>query len=160
MDQPPPRPPADRSGSVLAVLAALVWAVTFGWHHLSDSREAPALATAVDLDQVVAIYRELYPLFQQAYTELGHPGHHFNDRQVDVLDHLIATPMPDGPLGVTLVEVKGPVPSTRPWVRYEFTVPALVRLSAGQKKLLRSGAENQRQLQSVLVAVRSRLARP
>ena len=115
---------------------------------------------AVDTAQAVALYRRLYPLFQQAYEELGFPGRYFNDRLVQVLDHLIATPVPSAPLAVKLVNVKGEVPSTRPWVRYEFADPALESLSAGRKILLRTGPENQQRLQAKLRDIRQRIARP
>ncbi len=115
---------------------------------------------AVDTAQAVALYRRLYPLFQQAYEELGFPGRYFNDRLVQVLDHLIATPVPTAPLAVTLVNVKGEVPSTRPWVRYEFADPALESLSAGRKILLRVGPDNQQRLQAKLRDIRQRIARP
>jgi len=114
---------------------------------------------SVDTGNAVGLYRRLYPLFQQAYEELGFPGRYFNDRLVQVLDHLIATPVHTEPLAVTLVEVKGPVPSVRPWVRYEFADPALESLSAGQKILLRVGPENHRRLQAKLVEIRERVAR-
>jgi hypothetical protein len=108
----------------------------------------------------VDLYRSLYPLFQQAYEELGFPGQYFNDRLVQVLDHLIATPVPAGPLAVTLVEVKGDVPSLRPWVRYEYANAAYEGMSAGQKILLRVGPDNQRRLQARMKDIRQRVARP
>lgn len=117
------------------------------------------LVESVDTARAVAIYRRLYPLFQQAYEELGFPGRYFNDRLVQVLDHLIATPVQTGPLAVTLVEVKGEVPSTRPWVRYEYADPALQSMSAGQKMLMRTGAENHQRLRAKLVDIRARVAR-
>ncbi|MCW5653492.1 MAG: DUF3014 domain-containing protein [Hydrogenophaga sp.] len=117
------------------------------------------MVESVDSDRAVALYRRLYPLLQQAYEDLGFPGRYFNDRLVQVLDHLIATPVPDAPPAVTLVEVKGPVPSARPWVRYEFADPSLEARSAGQKILLRVGPDNQRRLQAKLVEIRARVAR-
>lgn len=117
------------------------------------------LIESVDSAKAVAVYRRLYPLFQQAYEELGFPGRYFNDRLVQVLDHLIATPVQTGPLAVTLVEVKGEVPSTRPWVRYEFADPALQSMSAGQKMLMRTGAENHQRLRARLIDIRARVAR-
>ena len=130
-------------------------------HPDNAKRYAPfvTLIESVDTAKAVALYRRLYPLFQQAYEELGFPGRYFNDRLVQVLDHLIATPVRNEPLAVTLVEVKGEVPSTRPWVRYEFADPALEDLSAGQKILLRIGPENHRRLQAKLVDIRGRVAR-
>jgi hypothetical protein len=115
---------------------------------------------SVDSAKAVALYRSLYPLFQSAYEELGFPGHYFNDRLVNVLDHLIATPAPAQPLAVTLVEVKGSVPSLRPWVRYEYADPALEAMSAGQKMLMRTGPDHQRRLQVKLQDIRQRVARP
>ena len=75
------------------------------------------------------------------------------------MEQLIATPVPAAPPAVALVQVKGEVPSTRPWVRYEYADPQLEALSAGQKILLRMGADNQRRLQAKLVDLRGRVAR-
>ena len=115
---------------------------------------------SVDSAKAVALYRSLYPLFQSAYQELGFPDRYFNDRLVQVLDHLIATPVPTQPLAVTLVEVKGSVPSLRPWVRFEYADPALEAMSAGQKMLMRTGPDHQKRLQAKLRDIRQRVARP
>lgn len=113
--------------------------------------------TALPPSQAVALYRQLYPLFQQAWRELGYPRGEFNTRLLQVLDHLLATPMPAQPLQLALTEVKGPVPSTTPWLRYEFADPALQGLSAGQRALLRTGPVHQRRLMDWLAAVRQAL---
>lgn len=117
-----------------------------------------AFAEAIPIDQAVAVYARLYPLFQQAYEELGYPGKYFNDRLVAVLDHLLKTPEPTGPLLVELTEVKGEVTSTRPWVRYEFVDPQLQALSSGQKMLVRMGPENEKLLKVRLAEFRKRVA--
>ena len=109
---------------------------------------------SVDAAAAVRLYKRLYPLFQQAYEELGFPGRYFNDRLVAVIDLLLSTPVQSGPLDVALVEVKGPIPSVRPWVRYEFTDPTLNALSAGQKMLLRTGPVNHRRLNAKLLEIR------
>ena len=131
-------------------------------HPDNSRRYAPfvALVASVDAAQAAALYRGLYPLFQQAYEELGFPGRYFNDRLVEVLDHLIATPVPNAPLTVSLVEVKGTVASLRPWVRYELADPTLESMSAGRKILLRVGPENQRRLQAKLAELRELVAKP
>lgn len=118
------------------------------------------LIESVDSAQAVSLYRSHYPLFQKAYEELGFPGRSFNDRLVQVMDHLIATPVPAQPPAVQLVEVKGSVPSQRPWVRYEFADPQLQAQSAGRKILLRVGPDNQRRLQAKLADLRQQLAKP
>lgn len=109
---------------------------------------------SVDSAAAVHLYARLYPLFQQAYEELGFPSRYFNDRLVAVIDLLLSTPVPTGGLDVALVEVKGPFASVRPWVRYEFTDSAMRKLAAGQKVLLRSGPENQRRLNAKLREIR------
>jgi hypothetical protein len=113
---------------------------------------------SVDAKQAVATYKRLYPILQRQYEELGYPGRYFNDRMVEVIDQLLATPEPTGPLQVHLTEVKGPLTAERPWVRYEFTNPQYESLSAGQKMLLRVGPEHERQLKAKLREIRALVA--
>jgi len=86
---------------------------------------------SVDTAALVKAYVQLYPLFQHAYEELGFPGRHFNDRLVEALDDLLAAP-----------EVAPPVRLIRPKVLYEYADPDLETRSAGQKILIRMGADN------------------
>jgi hypothetical protein len=116
------------------------------------------LAESVDPAKAAAVYAKLYPLFQQAYEELGYPGRYFNDRLIAVIDHLLQAPEPKGPVEVRLVEVKGDVPSTRPWVRYEYADPKLESLSSGQKIMVRMGPENERKLKTSLRGLRQQIA--
>ena len=124
------------------------------------NRYAPLVAfiEGIDTGHAVALYRRWYPWFQKAYEELGYPGRYFNDRLVDVIDLLLAAPVPEEPIVVRLTQVKGPVPSTQPWVRYEFADPALESLSAGQKMMIRVGPTQQRRLQMKLTELRGRIA--
>ncbi len=101
-----------------------------------------------DLDTVYDIYRRYYPLFQQAYERLGYPDAYFNDRLVEVIDHLLATPEPGYPLVLA-----------RPKVLYEFADPDLEALSSGQKLMLRTGPDNAATLKRVLEKFRDRLTR-
>lgn len=109
--------------------------------------------------QVVQLYVSLYPLFQQAYVEMGYPKGYFNDRVIAVIDQLLATPVIEEPLHVALVNVKGPYQSERPWTRYEFVDEKLESLSAGQKILLRTGPTNHRRLRAKLVEYRNLLTK-
>jgi hypothetical protein len=97
------------------------------------ARYAPMikLVQNADAKQIADLYRRYYPLFQQAYVDLGYPDGYFNDRLVEVIDHLLETP-----------DVQGPIALTQPGVFYEFVDPALEARSAGQKALLRMGSEN------------------
>ncbi len=114
---------------------------------------------SVDSRKAVQLYVSLYPLFQQAYVELGYPKAYFNDRLVAVIDQLLSTPVIEGPLAVTLVDVKGPIASERPWTRYEFSDEKLQSLAAGQKMLLRTGPVNHRRLKAKLLDIRKLLTK-
>jgi hypothetical protein len=118
-----------------------------------------AFAESIDTARAVALYKQNYPLFQAAYKELGYPNAYFNDRVVAVIDQLLATPEPTGPLAVRLTEVKGEVASTQPWTRYEYADPQLEALPAGSKMLLRMGNDNARKLKAKLKEFRAAIAR-
>src|SRR5215831_11626338 len=81
---------------------------------------------SVDDEKLLAMYTRYYPLFQDAYENLGHPPKYFNDRLVEVIDHLLATP-----------EVPAPITLAQPNVLYVYADPKLESLSAGQKVMIR-----------------------
>ena len=118
------------------------------------------LIESADLRAAVALYVRWYPELQQAYESLGFPGRHFNTRLVEVVDLLLATPQPAGPIEVVLPAIRGPLQPPRPWVLYEFADPALRGLSAGQQWLLRMGPVNQQRLRARLAEFRALIAKP
>jgi hypothetical protein len=119
-----------------------------------------SLITSVDAKRAAALYVSMYPQLQKSYEELGYPGRYFNDRVVEVIDHLLDTPEPPaaGPL-MQLTEVKGSVPSTQPWLRYEFADTDLQSLSSGQRILLRVGPAHRAALKAKLAELRKLVAR-
>ena len=112
------------------------------------------LLETVDLRQAVGIYARIYPSLQQAYEDLGYPKGYLNDRLVQVIDLLLATPEIDAPIEVRLPPIEGPVRPERPWVLYEFVDPNLQSLASGQKALLRMGWINERRIKTRLAEVR------
>lgn len=116
------------------------------------------LVDSVPPRQLVALYREFYPQFQQAYEELGYPGRYFNDRLVEVIDHLLAAPEPAGPVRVTPPNLAAPMPPVRPWVMYAAADPAFEALSAGHAVLLRMGPAHARHLKARLAEIRAGVA--
>lgn len=112
------------------------------------------LVESADMRVVASTYARLYPLFQQAYEEIGFPGRYFNDRLVEVIDQMLATPEIEAPLKVSMPTLGGPVHLTRPWVLYRFDDPALQSLNAGQKILLRMGPVNARRMKTKLAEFR------
>jgi len=125
------------------------------------NRYAPFVrfAESIDSAKAAALYLRLYPMFQRAYEEQGYPGKYFNDRLVDVIDHLLQTPEPPAALKLTQTEVKGPIKPARPWVAYEYADPNLEARSAGQKMLMRMGSANAQRLKAKLREFRAQIAK-
>jgi len=103
---------------------------------------------ALDAKKVASVYVRFYPLFQEAYKDLGYPKGYFNDRLITVIDHLLATP-----------EVSGAIRLEQPKVLYEFADPQLKATSAGQQILLRMGSENALKVKAKLRDLRKEVAR-
>jgi hypothetical protein len=110
-------------------------------------KTAVQLAQNVDAQQLASLYRRFYPLFQEAYVDLGYPEGYFNDRLIEVIDHLLATP-----------EVQGPIRLTQPGVFYEFADAELEERSAGQKTLIRMGPANAAAVKAKLRELRQAVA--
>lgn len=106
------------------------------------------VAANADMNEVENLYRRFYPLLQKAYVELGYPDGYFNDRIIEVIDHLLATPEPEGELRLV-----------RPHVLYEFADPELEELSPGQKFLLRIGEDHRATIKERLRDFRGRIVR-
>ncbi len=116
--------------------------------------------TATDPAQITQWYRQAYPVLQQRYEDLGYPGKSFNDRLLEVIDHLLQTPQVAEPIALRLVQVQteGERLPQQPWLRYEFADAQLQSLSAGQKILLRLGSEHRQRVAAYLQALRTQLA--
>lgn len=112
------------------------------------ARYAPYMQVvdSADPKAVVAWYVRYYPLFQQAYQQLGYPKAYFNDRLIVVIDDLLAAPdaVPSAPL-------------VRSKSYYVYADPALESLSTGQKMLLRTGPANEAKIKAKLRIVRAGL---
>jgi hypothetical protein len=106
------------------------------------------LAKTVDAGQLITLYVHFYPLFQQAYEELGYPNAYFNDRLIEVIDHLIAAP-----------ELAEPARLVQPKVVYQFADEDLEKRSAGEKILMRIGSENAAVVKAKLREIRSEIVK-
>jgi hypothetical protein len=105
------------------------------------------LMEMADLEFIEATYRRFYPLLQESYLRLGYPDGYFNDRVVEVIDHLLATPEPEDPIRLV-----------RPHVLYEFADAELEALSSGQKLLLRMGRDHTARIKHILSSLRTLIA--
>lgn len=103
-----------------------------------------SVLNAVKVPALVDLYIQLYPVFQDVYRGLGYPQGHFNDRLIEALDDLLATPT-----------IKPPVAVAQPRVLYTYADAELEARSAGQRIIMRLGAENAQQLKAVLTKIRA-----
>lgn len=112
------------------------------------ARYAPymRIVESVDPRTLVAWYVRDYPLFQQAYQQLGYPKGYFNDRLIAVIDNLLAAPDLAQPPALELQNGY-----------YVYLDPALQSLSVGQKLLIRVGPADAAQIKAKLRAIRADL---
>lgn len=104
---------------------------------------------AMSMKSLAALYFRLYPLFQQAYQSLGYPHGYFNDRLVEAIDSMLATP-----------EARQPIELVQGKVFWQFANPKLEALPAGQKLLLRMGPQNATVIDGQLRRLRALIASP
>ncbi len=104
------------------------------------------LLESMNSDQMIALYLHYYPLIQTAYEDLGYPSAYFNDRLIDVIDHLTDAP-----------DIGGRISLERPRVLYTYVDPELEALSAGRKMLIRIGPRNATRVKSKLRDLRQAL---
>lgn len=101
---------------------------------------------SVESKKVVELYVRLYPLFQQAYEDLGYPKKYFNDRLLVVLGNLLATP-----------NIKVPVRLVQPSVYYKFADVNLEKRGIGQRIIMRMGRKNEAITKAWLTDVKQEL---
>jgi Protein of unknown function (DUF3014) len=136
------RPTNDAAGTFLAKGDELH--ATLDPQNFARYQPMVAVISKLDMQQVAAVYVHFYPLFQEAYQDLGYPNGYFNDRLVQVIDSLLATPQPAAPIQLV-----------RPNVMYTFADPALESRPAGQKLLIRMGPDNAAAVKAKLTELRA-----
>jgi len=94
---------------------------------------------SIDTPATVALYRDLQPLIEEAYADLGYPDKSFDAALTSAFQELLRTPV--------LVGDPTLVPSV---LSFDYADPELEGLSAAQKQLLRMGPTNAPQVQRKL----------
>ncbi len=94
---------------------------------------------SMDAQDTVRIFRQLKPLFQEAYRELGYPNQDFQQTVIRAIKELLGTPIVEGDI---LVE--------QGVMTYQVMDEDLEDLSDAQKHLLRMGPKNIRIIQNKL----------
>ena len=138
------RPLRPTAGQTLTAAQGEV--VTLGEANFARYTPLVRVAQSADVKALAVVYQRLYPLFQQAYEDLGYPDKYFNDRLVEVIDHLLEAP-----------EVPAPIALVQPKVFYEYADASLEARSAGQKLLVRMGPANARIIKAKLKEFRAEI---
>ncbi len=100
---------------------------------------ATATFASLDTEGVARLYRQMHPLIEEAYRELGLPDRTFDETLSVAVGNLLRARVPDTPLEVA---PEGGV--------YVFSAPDVEALSPAEKHLLRMGPENARRFQTKL----------
>lgn len=106
------------------------------------------LLESVPAEQVVAVYRELYPLMQAAYAELGYGDAQFKDKLQQALKVLINAP-----------EIADAPALTLSSVYYSFADDETEKLSLAHKQMIRLGQKNQLRFKRLLAQYQTLLAK-
>jgi len=102
--------------------------------------------TGLNDEQLLNTYRQLSPLLEQAFDELGYPNLKFDERMQQAIKVLLATPVIEDPIELYAISVN-----------YKFVDPKLEALPNAQKMLVRMGPENTRKIKTVLRRLQSQL---
>jgi hypothetical protein len=102
--------------------------------------------SSINARSAADIYRDLKPLIQQAYTEIGYPDKDFDETLSLAIDHLLMTPVPG-----EYLELSGET------VSYKYIDNELEDLSDAQKQFMRMGPQNVQKMKSKLVELKGTL---
>jgi hypothetical protein len=94
---------------------------------------------SLDTQGSALLYRQLVPLFEEAYAELGIPDHTFEETFAMAVSNVLAARVPEGEIEVVPDEAV-----------YAYRDPALEGASPAAKHLVRMGGGNARQIQAKL----------
>lgn len=108
-----------------------------------------AYATVIanmDEQSLMHTYKQLTPLFDEAFAELGYSNAKFNDRMLQAIKVMLAAPIIEEPIELSSISVN-----------YRFVDPNLEALPSAQKLLVRMGPENTRKVKTALRKMESQL---
>lgn len=94
---------------------------------------------SIDSERFVRVYRQLLPVIEEAYSELGYPGINIQETLEQAVDVLLKTPI-----------LKGDILLEEKVTTYAFAEPELEALNDAQKHLLRMGPQNIKKIQDKL----------
>lgn len=104
------------------------------------------LISRLNTDKLVSMYKLLYPLFEEAFNDLGYTNISFNQRLHQAIQEVLDAPIIEDPIELSSVSVN-----------YQFVDPRLENLPPAQKLMIRMGPENTRKIKSVFRDLKDKL---
>ncbi|MGL4712842.1 MAG: DUF3014 domain-containing protein [Shewanella sp.] len=101
----------------------------------------------MDERSLITTYKQLTPMLEEAFAELGYSNAKFNDRMLQAINVLLAAPIIEAPIELSSISVN-----------YQFVDPDLEVLPSAQKLLVRMGPENTRKLKVALRKIENQLS--
>ncbi|MFB2650886.1 DUF3014 domain-containing protein [Shewanella mangrovisoli] len=102
---------------------------------------------SMDEQTLMHTYKQLTPLFDEAFAELGYSNAKFNDRMLQAIKIMLAAPIIEEPIELSSISVN-----------YRFVDPNLEALPSAQKLMIRMGPENTRKVKAALRKLENQLA--
>ncbi|BDM65926.1 hypothetical protein NFHSH190041_33780 [Shewanella sp. NFH-SH190041] len=102
--------------------------------------------SSLNEQQLLATYKRLSPLLNQAFGELGYQDVTFKDRLKQAINEMLNAPIVEEPIELSTISVN-----------YQFVDPKLEALPAAQKLLIRMGPDNTRKVKLVLKKLKTQL---
>jgi len=102
--------------------------------------------TSIDTQKVALLLKQLTPLLDEAYKELGYPEEKFKDSLFEAFSVLMSTPV-----------VYGEIYLRKKVISFAFKDPKLEKLNAAQKHLLRMGPENVKEIHTKLKEIAKKI---
>ena len=99
-------------------------------------------------DQLVSTFKELSPLFDEAFEELGYGDMRFDDRMFEAFQMILAAPIIEDPIELSSISVN-----------YQFVDTKLEALPNVQKFMVRMGPDNTRKIKSAVRTLQQKLAK-
>ncbi|MFS1425330.1 DUF3014 domain-containing protein [Shewanella sp. 10N.286.48.B5] len=98
-------------------------------------------------EQLINTYKELMPIFDEAFAELGYSDMSFDERMQQAFEMILSAPIIEDPIELSSISVN-----------YQFVDPKLEALPNVQKFMVRMGPENSRKIKTAIRKLQQQMA--
>ncbi|WP_144212129.1 DUF3014 domain-containing protein [Shewanella donghaensis] len=106
------------------------------------------MMSGMNEQQLISTYKELTPIFDEAFEELGYSDMSFDDRMQEAFKVILAAPIIEDPIELSSISVN-----------YQFVDPKLEALPNVQKFMVRMGPENSLKIKTAIRKLQQQMAK-